>query len=145
MGAPLIARRQNIMTAYGTTNQSAGPNTTINLNSSIASGNKLKLLNNAIVIGPGISKVKVTGNIFYQDFPSSQAYLWGRIYKNTNLVSSTLEGKGNTTFQSCPIPPKIIEVTEGDKITLNTGDINDHTVTIRAGEANTYLTVEVIE
>ena len=79
MGAPLIARRQNIMTAYGTTNQSAGPNTTINLNSSIASGNKLKLLNNAIVIGPGISKVKVTGNIFYQDFP----------YDNMNRINES--------------------------------------------------------
>lgn len=140
-----VLKEKSIMTAYSETNQSVTDNTTIKLTNSVSTGEKLTLANNAILIGKGVTKVKISAAIFYQDFPDSQSYLWGRICSNGKNACGSLVGKGKSSFQTCIIAPQIIEVSEGTKLTLNAGDINSNNATVRAGANYTYITVEVVE
>lgn len=132
------------MIATSTTKSSLGSNFKILLNEIVDSyGDNLTLENNAIKIGDNISKVRVSGASFV-DAPSQVGYVWGKILKNEEAVSSAIIPYANQGgFLSTPIPASIVDVSENDEIFL----IADSTCngTLRTGKANTWLLVEVIE
>lgn len=101
----------------------------------------LTLSNNGIRIGAGISKVKISGNVFIYTSATSVGYNWAYIKKNTtNVASSITSGSGR--YGSVVFAPQVINVAEGDIITImKTTTTND---TVRGNE-NTWLTVEVVE
>ena len=143
----------------------AGPNTElisittrdqiIPLTLSTIAGNKLQIdtTNNGIKVGNGVSKVKISANVFYQDYDSSVAYVFPSVTINDNRVamsiSSREKGTNTTLYQTVTISPFIIEVNENDVIKLTSGEINPtqegYIRGLRLGVLNTYITVEVIE
>lgn len=148
MSKPLILelKEKNIITAYPTANLSnVSDNTLIRLSESVIAGDKLSLKDNAIVIGKGVSKIKVSGTIFYQALPSNQVYLYPNLKKNGTIFASPIVSKGVTDFNSAVFATTVEEVEEGDKITMTTGDVNRLSVGVRGERRATYLTVEVVE
>ena len=101
----------------------------------------LTLSNNGIRIGAGISKVKVSGNVFIYTSATSVGYTWAYINKNeTNVSSSITSRKGR--YGSVVFAPQVINVQEGDIITIMKTTTTSDTV---RGNENTWLTVEVVE
>lgn len=136
--------KTNYMLVTTTVASTLGEATQIKLDTIVSNyGNKLTLSNNEITIGSGVSKIRVSGNIFVND-TSQNGYTWGRIKKNGTFFAGTITPREATTpYLSTPIPPTIEEVTEGDKIIL---DVNCTCGgTLRAGRATTWLLIEVIE
>lgn len=101
----------------------------------------LTLSSNGIRIGAGISKVKVSGNVFIYAASTSVAYNWASIRKNGVDVTSSITS-ANGRYGSVVFAPKVIDVSEGDIISLY--KINSTNDTVR-GATNTWLTVEVVE
>lgn len=131
--------------ATANSNISVSGNTDILLTATKQSGTKLILENNKIKIGAGVSKVQVSGSVFIEITTQNNGYLWGRIVKNSTHVSGSIVPllSGNA-FVSSSIPSIIINVTEGDLLYLNV-DAANIKGTVRTGDANTWLYVEVIE
>ena len=96
--------------------------------------------NGSIVIGPNVSKVLVSGNMFGVMLVNT-SYLWAGIRKNSSDVSIGID-PSNTFFCTVALTPKVIEVSEGDSFYLY--KINNEADTIRSG-SNTWLTVQVVE
>ena len=143
----------------------AGPNTELTsittrdqiipLTSSTIVGDKLQIsaTNNGIKVGNGVSKVKISANVFYQDYDSSVAYVFPSVTINDNRVAMSISsrdwGTNTLSYQSVTISPFIIEVNENDVIKLTSGEINPtqegNIRGLRLGVLNTYITVEVVE
>lgn len=131
-----------IATAYLSSEVSDVMENKIPLNRIDSNSDKLTLVSNGIRIGAGISKILVSGNVFYLS-NTNNSYLWTSIRNQTaNKELSVAIDNYNTYFASTSLSPKLIEVSEGDIIILF--KIDNSTGTIRAG-ANTYLTVQVVE
>lgn len=138
--------KKNIITAYSTKNQKGVSNsTTVTLTESISVGDKLTLQNNAIVIGRGISKVKVSGVIYFENITDAQIYLFPKIMQNDNTLLAPIVSKASNQFEAVVFAEALVEVIEGDKFTLNVGDVNNLKVDIKGNRNATYLTVEVVE
>lgn len=176
-GTPLSAEnlnqmQDNIENAIGEVDEkysrhiiTAGPNTELTsittrdqiipLTSSTIVGDKLQIsaTNNGIKVGNGVSKVKISANVFYQDYDSSVAYVFPSVTINDNRVAMSISsrdwGTNTLSYQSVTISPFIIEVNENDVIKLTSGEINPTQEGkirgLRLGVLNTYITVEVIE
>ena len=136
--------KRQVATAYLSSEVSNIKNTWIPFNSIISNTDKLTLLNNGIRIGKGISKVIVSGNVFLAA-SSNNSYLWTvtkKVSSNGSWDIGIAIDNYNTYFASTCHAPHIIDVVEGDVIKIL--KIDDASGTIRK-DANTYLTVEVIE
>lgn len=137
-------KHTEIATAYLSSNiDNAGQQylqmTQINSNS-----DKLTLSSGGILIGAGISKIKISGNIFGVS-DNNNSYLWCYIRKNrgsTTTNESIAIDNTNTLFGSVSFSPKLIDVQEGDLIILYKEDGNSTSI---RGAGNTWLTVEVVE
>lgn len=106
-------------------------------------GNAFTITNNRVVVGKGVSKVRVSGCIFVEG-PQGTGYVWGKIMKNSTNTSTSLQPYNNGGgFLSTSIPPTIVPVTEGDTFRL----IADSTVrgNIRISGQATWLLVEAVE
>lgn len=138
------ALKTNYILVTSTTASSLSDNFKILLNSKADGyGAKLTLENNSVKIGSGISKIKVSASVFVNG-PNQTGYVWGKILKNEETISSSIIPYANQGgFLSTPIPASIVDVSENDEISL----IADSTCngTLRTGKANTWLLVEVIE
>lgn len=137
-------QKKKVATAYLSSEVSNIKNTWIPFNSIISNTDKLTLLNNGIRIGKGISKVIVSGNVFLAA-SSNNSYLWTvtkKVSSNGSWDIGVAIDNYNTYFASTCHAPHIIDVVEGDVIKIL--KIDDASGTIRK-DANTYLTVEVIE
>lgn len=148
-----ITQEKNIMTAYPSAYNTVVTknNTSIVLDSSTSIGSNLTLSNSAIVIGKGITKVMISAQFFFQDY-QLQGYCYPFIKKNDVGVAGALTERGVSgmpTYMSVTISPFLLDVTEGDKISLTVGDINDVRTIYRGnsptGILHTYLTVEAVE
>lgn len=138
-----FAKQYIIATSTGQT--TLQNNTNIPLIKTRASGTKLKIQDNKIIIGADVSRVEVSGNIFMDITQQSNGYLWGRIVKNANHVSGSLHPLlSGMAFVSTPIASTIIDVKEGDLIYLNV-DAAGAVGTTRDGDVYTWLCVKVIE
>ena len=105
-------------------------------------GNKITLNNNdEIVIGQGISKIKVSSKISRYSTTAGIKYLY--IRKNgENQIWSTINAPSNT-YTTEAIPDAVISVSQNDKITFTyftnqSGDSFN-------GQLRTYITVEAIQ
>lgn len=101
----------------------------------------LTLSNGGIRIGKNIKQVLVSGNIFLASGATS-GYLWSSIRKNTTEISVAIDNP-TSWFASTSHSPKLVDVSEGDIFYL--WKMDEDTGTIRGGNKNTYLTIEVIE
>ena len=105
----------------------------------------LTLSDGGIRIGAGINKVLVSANVRFYTLPTSA--LGSReatIYKNSTVITRAIETKtlDLQNYVTCPIPPVLIEVSEGDVIYLHSYSVQtDEEVSSSANE--TRLTVEV--
>lgn len=135
------AEEKNIISATFTTNHtiaSTNPEK-VNLNSSNSVGTKLTLSNSGIVIGSGVSKVKVCANINFQTVTSGQKEL--NIYLNDAVNMSNVSViSGRTTLA---LAHYLMNVQEGDVIYLYaTGASGD---VLRRNMQFSNITVEVVE
>lgn len=133
--------RSTITASFNTNHTIATTNTEeqVNLDTSVSIGSKLTLSNSEIVIGSGVRAVLVSANINYQTITAGVKYVIIKqngttVYQNTSQISART---------SLPITPSLVEVQEGDKITLylngTQGDV------IRRNSAFSNITVEVVE
>lgn len=138
------ALKTNYILVTSTTASSLTGEFKVLLNSKVDGyGDNLTLSNNAIKIGKGISKIRISGNIFVNN-PSQVGYVWGQIRKNNSLVLGSITSYANQgSYLSTPIPASIVDVSENDEIFLIADSICNGT--LRTGKANTWLLVEVIE
>lgn len=136
---------KDVLTAYQTSAQIANQNQTCNLQSYKQVGSNLSFSNNAIVIGERVKSISVKGRIFFEYLPDL-AYARPEIRKNGVTIAKRLcdfdPGSGYFTVDVDYSP---VEVQQGDKITLNFGDINNMQPTTRGDSLETFLTVEVLE
>lgn len=137
----LAPQKSSITASFSTNHTIANTNTEekVNLNTSVSTGGKLTLNSNGeIVVGSGVSSVLVSTAVNFQTITSGVKYVIIKqngttVYQNTSQISART---------SLPIAPSLVEVQEGDKITLylngTQGDV------IRRGSAFSNITVEVI-
>ena len=105
----------------------------------------LTYADNSVVIGQGISKVLVTGNVFALKGQTDMSYLWTVLRINRNgteiNISFALDAEKDG-FACTSHSGFLMDVQEGDKIYFTS--MIGQLVFFR-GVHNTYLTVEVIE
>ena len=135
---------KNVILAYQTNAQIANQNQTVNLQNCTKVGERLTLTNNEIIIGKGINYIKIKAQIFFEYIPD-MSYFFIQIRKNGVKIAEKLNDyRPGAAYYTATVECLLCEVEEGDKITLNFGDINDKQPTTRLGKMNTYLFVEEI-
>lgn len=104
------------------------------------------LQDGGIKIGANINVVKVSGNCFIDNAPSSPNYVWGKIHlirgNQDNVIATSINSGGNSNYISTPIPTTLVGVQEGDIIKLMAD--SGAGGTIRGYSANTWLLVEKV-
>lgn len=136
---------KDIMTAYQTSAQIANNNQTCNFQAYEQVGNNLSFSNNAIVIGERVKSISVKGRIFFEYLPSL-SYARPEIRKNSTVVAKRLcDFDAGSSYFTVDVDYAPVSVQQGDKITLNFGDINNLQPTTRGDRLETFLTVEVLE
>lgn len=103
--------------------------------------------NGNIVIGKGISIIKISANIFIERL-NTAAYLWAFIKHNnstSNMPSSIISG--STHYGTANITECVLFVSEGDTIGLRIDNPSYATAApvVRGSWSNTYITLEVIQ
>lgn len=138
-----ITNLQAIATATFTNDKTNLPSGVLAFDTLNSSSNKLTLSNGGIRIGTGISKVLVSGNVFFQFTAAQQNYVYIMIRKNTTNISIAIgpEAFANA-FISVPFTPVLVDVQEGDIFYMFLADAKTGTY---RGEQNTWLTIQVIE
>lgn len=108
-------------------------------------GDKLTLSNGRVKVGKGVSKVKVSGTIFYEE-ANNGSYILNFI-KSTSGGSASAILSSSNYFNSSSISESIFEVQEGTEIFyyLNNAAYSSKRTVVRSGIENTWLLVEVIE
>lgn len=139
------AVERNEIVAYQIGAQIASQNATCRLQASIGIGDKLSLDNNAVIIGEGITKISVEAQIYFEYIDSAQVYFSPRIMRNNDVVAERINAYEGKAYSSVTANFPIVDVQEGDKITLNFGDINNKQPTTRGGRMNTFLSVKAID
>ena len=130
------------ITVRKTSDSSSVGQTTIAMDSVDAQvGTKLSLDSGGVKIGAGITKVLVSGSVFYNT-ASGKAYGWVNIRKNgTDTGYETIASITNGSYGSAVFSPVILNVSENDIITFYNREAGSN---IRGGHA-TYMTVQVIK
>ena len=104
-------------------------------------GTKLTLENGKIIIGEGVSKIKVSAGCVSLGTINTHGLF---IKKNQSEVAGSYDAVSTTTYTSLVIATIGVYVTEGDVISLNYY-LNNKNNTRSVDAANrTYLTVEVV-
>lgn len=116
--------------------------TKITLNSVVLQKGNFTLSNGNIVIPSGVSLVRVSGGIMGDTTNKTTRYLWGEIRHNNTLVSSHMSPVNGDDYIGCSMPPTIVEVQEGDTISLTAS--NSAGVKNRTGRSNVWVFVEKI-
>lgn len=117
--------------------------TKIPLNTSIGVGASLTLNDGEIVVGAGVSKVLVNGNILFTTGGVNSGSIRGiHIQLNGTTVHYCNIGSTNT-YTGASVSPFLLNVQENDKITLC--GFNSTTTGSIVTKANTFLTVKVVE
>ena len=125
------------------------PEEKITLNKQINKiGTKLTLNNGNIVIGSGVSYVKISVNAspYLSTASSSKSYCRIRIMKNNNALSDSLSVRADNIINrpQLSIVNQIVQVQEGDKLSVhyynNTSDLSS-----ALESSGFWITVEVVE
>ena len=112
-------------------------------------GSKLTFTNNSVKIGAGVNYVLVSGLCWAE---AHDGYKWVTIRKKEGStytdISSAITPKNTLeNWDSASLPPVLIQVAEGDEISMwivITGTATGRIAAGSYGEASTYLTVEVV-
>ncbi len=103
-------------------------------------GDKLSLSNNRIVIGSGVTKVKISAHVW----ATSQSYVWFKILRNNTIIGSMI-GNDNSGYNTLDMSNKCITVAEGNTIRMDYNNNGDTILNQGSGNGNeTYITVEVV-
>lgn len=112
-------------------------------------GNKLELKNGSVYVKSGVSKVKVSATVFFENMNSSHvSYIWTFINKNNGELINTITSGQAVYFVTVNSSSIIVPVQEGDYFNLNLNNPsyqNGNYPYVRGGINNTRLTVEVVE
>jgi hypothetical protein len=92
--------------------------------------------NRRIVIGTGVTRVKVSVNVFHES--NTAQYVYSRLRKNAVEMTQVLQNQATTQFNSTQIPVKVIDVAPGDYLDFYI----EATGNIRGGFS--YMTVEAM-
>lgn len=142
---------KNVMTITKTVDQTVSANASpviITMNSSTSVGTKLTYTNNSIKIGPGISKVLVSGMAWIS---ATSGYKWltarrkrGSTYYSLSQAITPL----NTSelWDSISLAPVLLDVQENDELSLWVAITGTASGKVEGGTYNNscFLTVEVI-
>lgn len=108
-------------------------------------GSNLSIASGGIKIGAGITKVMVSGTIYFSAGTNAGDSLRALIYKNSSSVAINYARAGTSgTYEVRNIIPTPITVTEGDIIYLYYNNATAGRGTISSGATDTYLIVEQI-
>ena len=116
----------------------------LNIDTIICSrGDNLTLVDGCVVVGSGVNTIRVSGQIGWSSDASGSHVLEGYIYKN----NSSIIRNGITsisTYFGVPLISKIIDVQEGDKISLGARSRTKEGFTVSNTADNTWICVEVV-
>ena len=143
--ANYINQKTNIITAIRTTDftiTQSDAYVDIPFDDSVVIGTKLSLSNGKVVIGSGVSKVKISSKICLPSSGITAGHKNLVIRKNGTVVDRTWQYL-DVRNSSMVTPVRIIEVTEGDSLSLSYyGKANEK---IAGTSPFTDFTVEVVE
>lgn len=105
-------------------------------------GNKLSFSNGAIKVGSGVKRVRVSANAMTSGIANYQ--IVNIALNGTYLSTGYYRATNASYYGSIGLTPIILEVKEGDTISITYGTGATGTLTV-AGGSCTYLTAEVIE
>lgn len=131
----------------GTRGVYAGSNNDSNFDSTIVVGNKLSVSENKIIVGNGVSKVRVSMNASFQTGNSGVSSISINVMKNGSSVGQSYAYNSNLDmyyYSTCVISDLILEVQEDDEISYRI--TVDKNYTLHDDEWGvSKLLVEVIE
>lgn len=140
---------KNIITAYFTSNytlSTTGAYLKLPINSSVSVGTKLTLdtTNHNIVIGSGVSKIKISAKCSFNSV-SATGVKWLTIFRTSGGGESTLSTNPNTLSARGMVysTDTLAEVQEGDTLHLSVYGVSGDVV--RSTAEYTNITIEVIE
>lgn len=108
-------------------------------------GSNLSISSGGIKIGAGITKVKVSGTVYFSAGTNAGDSLRCVIYKNDTIVAENYGRAGTTgTYETRSIIPTPITVAQNDIIYLYYSNATAGRGTISSSAADTYLIVEQI-
>lgn len=107
----------------------------------ISSGTRLTRNANTVVIGAGVTKVRVSYTLMAES-AGGAGYVYSRLRRNTTEVSQAIDNNSAGAFK-CTSECKVITVTAGDTISLIT-DSGSGTFVLGVGR-HSFMLVEVIE
>lgn len=121
---------------YGSSSASASNSISLPTTASSYGSGLTRSGNNYVLIGAGITRVAVSGAVFYEK--QNQDYQWCSIAKNDAEATPASIVSVNSGFGTASIPEFILTVTNGDKISLFNKDAGQ----VRGTEC--WLTVRAI-
>lgn len=107
-------------------------------------GDKLTITEEGIKIGDGVSKVMVSGQIYFYTNVSMNGDSVAVICKNNKQIISHNQ-KLTDNYEHIALPEKLIDVKKGDIINLVVKSEKATGTLIKNYEDGTFLTVEVVE
>ncbi len=108
-------------------------------------GSALSISNGGILIGSGITKVFVSGSIYFSASTNAGDSLRVAIYKNSTLVVENFERAGTSgTYEHRIITPYPITVAQGDYIYLYYNNATGGRGKVASAATDTYLVVQEI-
>ena len=146
LGSTRLIETSAVTTTLGGTNfkKTIGDYEILPFNSSVKVGSGLTVVNNAVVIGQGVKKIRVSGQICYGAASAGLKVcaIWSNV-ATAHIARTQMNIANVSTPESLIISPCIYAVSAGNQITLRVyGTAND---IIYGGLNQTYLTVEVVE
>lgn len=107
-------------------------------------GDKLTITEEGIKIGDGVSKVKVSGQIYFFTNVTKTGDSIAAIYKNNKQIVIHNQ-RFTDNYEHITLPEKLIDVIKGDIINLAVRSEKATGALIKNYETGTFLTVEVVE
>lgn len=146
LGSTQLIETSAVTTTLGGTNykKAIGDYEILPFVSSVKVGSGLTVVNNAVVIGQGVKKIRVSAQICYGAATAGQKVcaIWTNV-SSAHIARTQMNVTNINLPESLVIAPCIYAVSEGNQITLRVyGTAND---IIYGGLNQTYLTVEVVE
>lgn len=121
----------------------------INFTKIFSTTDKLTIENGKIKIGKGVTKILVSASSFLEAMGAESVnYIWWFINKNNSRTASSICSGVSVSFQTSIISDYILEVTEGDLLQLEYNAVykkSGSVVSVRGGQTNTRLHIEIIE
>ena len=135
---------KNIVRASCFTYVSPTKTTIMPMENNVIIGDKLSIVDNAVVIGEGVSKVLISAN--GQFTSSSSSYTMNveiDLLVNGENVNDAVNYVGASKYASCAFSGLLKKVVPGDKLQLQLWNNSSGDYTVRG--KSTWFTVEVIE